>query len=90
MGHTVFAHRNFNLHARVIHLAQHFLHTAYWLAKQTRWFGQLDHHHLTDRCITGGTFGNQNVLSKAAVLWGYQPNTAFLQQATNDGLCRTL
>ena len=89
MRHAVFAHRNFNLHAGVVHLAQHFLHTPHRLTVQTWRLCQLDHHHLTDQRFTGGGFGNQYVLTVTPVFGRDQPDTAFLQQASDDGMRRS-
>jgi hypothetical protein len=87
---AVLAHRNFNLHARVVHLAQHFLDATYRLSKQGRWLHQLHHNNLTDPGQAGGGFGNQHILPIAFVFGGNQPDTALLQQATDDGLRRSL
>ena len=46
MRHTIFTHRNFNLHAGVVNFAQHFLNAANRLPKQRRRFCQLHHHYL--------------------------------------------
>jgi len=46
MRHAVLAHRDLDLHAGVVDLAQHFLDASHGLAVQGRWFGQFDHHHL--------------------------------------------
>ena len=86
MGHTVFAHRNFDFHARVIDLPQHLHHTARRLAKQGGGFGQFNDHHLAGFGRARGAFGNQHVLAIALVFRCHQPNTTLLQQATNDGL----
>jgi hypothetical protein len=56
------------------------------LSKQTRRLGQLHDNDLTHQGIACGAFGNQDVLSIAAVFRGDQPNTTFLQQAPNNGL----
>ena len=47
MRHTVFAHCDFNFHARVVNFTQHFHHAAYRLSKQSRRLGQLNHDDLT-------------------------------------------
>ena len=90
MRNAVFAHGNFNLHTGVIDLAQHLLDAANWLAKQRRWLGQLHHHDLPGLGCARSTFGNQDILTIALVFRRDQPDTAFMQQAANDGVGRTL
>ena len=87
--HAVLAHRDFNLHAWVVDLAQHFLDTAHRLPKQSGRLGQLDHHHLPRFGRSDGAFGNHHVLPIAFVFRCHQPQTAFVQQAPNDGLLWT-
>jgi phage tail protein X len=41
MRHAVFAHRDFDFHAGVVDLAQHFLDAAHGLAEQRRRLGEL-------------------------------------------------
>ena len=90
MRHAVLAHGDFDLHAGVVDLAQHLLHTAYGLAEERGRLDQLNHHHLTRFGGTRGPFGDQDVLPVALVFRGDQPDAAFLQQAPDDGLRRTL
>ena len=90
MRHAVFAHGNFNFHAGIVNFAQHLLDTAHRLAKQRGGFGQLHHHYLTCLGRPGRTFGNQYVLTITLVFGRYQPDTAFLQQATDNGIGRSL
>ena len=86
MRHAIFAHRDFDFHARVIEFSQHLFDAAHRLTVQAGQLGQLDHHHLTDLGLSGGCLGNQNVLAIALVFGGHQPNAPFLQQTPNDGL----
>jgi hypothetical protein len=44
--HAVLAHRDLDLHAGVVDLAQHFLHAADRLAVEAGRLGQFDHDHL--------------------------------------------
>ena len=90
MRNAVFAHRNFDLHARIIHFAQHFADAAYRLSVQGRRLHEFDHHHLPSTCIAGCAAWNQDILAIALVLRGHQPDAAFLQEAADDGLGRTL
>ena len=86
MRHAVFAHRDFDLHARIVYLAQHFADAPYRLPVKSRRLDQLDHHHLAGARIAGSPARNQNILAIALVLGRYQPHAAFLQEAANDGL----
>ncbi len=84
--HTVFAHRNFDLHAGVVNLAKDFLDPAHGLAKKCGRLGQLDHHNLAGLGGADGPLGNEHVLPVALVFRRYQPDAAFLQQPANDGV----
>jgi len=86
MRHAVFAHRDFNFHARVIDLAQHLGNAPHRLAVQSRRLDQLDHHHLASARAAGGPARDQDVLAIALVFGCHQPHAAFLQQTANDGL----
>ena len=86
MRHAIFAHRNFNFHARVVNLAQHFPDPPDRLAEQRRRLGELHHHHLPGFGGAGGAFRNQHVLAVALVFGRNQPNAAFLQQTADDGI----
>ena len=88
--HAVLAHRDLDLHARVVHLAQHLLHAADGLAVQRRRLGQLDDDHLPGPGGADGALGNHHVLAEALVLGRHQPQAAFVQQAADDGLRRAL
>ena len=90
MRHAVFAHGDFDFHAGVVHLAQHFFDASHGLSEQAGRFGQLDHHHLPHFGHTGGALGDQHILAIALVFWRHQPHAAFLQQTANDGLRRPL
>ena len=88
--HAVLAHRDFNFHAGVVHLAQHLGDAAHRLAKQRGWLGQFHHHHLPRLGAGQRMGGNQHILPVALVLGRHQPDAAFLQQPANQGLLRTL
>ena len=90
MWDAVFAHRDFDLHARIVHLAQHFADTSHWLSVQSRRLHQLHYHHLPGACITGRPAWNQDILAIAFVFRCHQPDAALLQETPNDGLSRTL
>jgi hypothetical protein len=88
--HAVLAHRDLDLHARVVDLAQHFFHAAHGLAEQRRRLGELHDDDLTHLRGTGGALGNQNVLAIALVFGCDEPDAAFVQQAADDRLLRAL
>ena len=90
MRHAVLAHGNLDLHARVVDFTQHLGDAAHGLAKQRGRLGQLDHHDLSRLGGACSAFGDQHILAVALVLRRHQPDTAFLQQAADDGLWRAL
>jgi len=83
--YVVFAHRNLNFHAGVVHLTEHLFHPPHGLAVQGRRLGQFHHHHLPSLGGADGALGDQDILAVALVFGGDQPDTAFLQQTANDG-----
>ena len=86
MRHAIFTHGNFDFHARVIYLAQHFFDATDRLTVQAWRLCELDNNHLSHRSFGGRTFVDQHILAVALVFWRDQPDAAFLQQATDDGL----
>jgi hypothetical protein len=82
--HLVLAHRDLDLHAGVVDLAQHLGDAAHRLRMQRRRLGQFDRHHLPDRGAGGGVLRDQDVLAVAAVLGCHHPLAAFVQQAADD------
>ena len=86
MRHAVFANGNFNLHAGVVNLTQHFLDATHWLPKQSRRLDQFNHHHLPWFGRSRSPFGDQYILPITFVFRSHQPHAALLQQATNNGL----
>ena len=88
MRHTVFAHRNFNLHARVVNFAQHLFDAAHGLSKQSGGLYQFHHHNLPGLGRANGALGNEHVLPVTFVFGGHNPDATFVQQAANDGLRR--
>ena len=84
--HAVLAHGDLDLHARVVHLTEHFSDAAHRLAEQRGWLGQLHHHHLPGLGGTQGTCGDEDVLPIALVFGSHNPDAALLQQATDDGM----
>ena len=90
MRHAVFAHGDFNLHAGIVNLAQDLLDAPHWLAVQGRWLRQFNDNDLTRFGRARRSFGNQYVLPIAFIFRDDNPDTAFLQQAADDGLIRSL
>jgi hypothetical protein len=88
--HAVFAHRNLDLHAGIVDLAQHLLDPAHGLPEQGGRLGQFDHHHLPRLAGAGGGLGNHHILAVALVFGGHDPDAALVQQAPNDGMSRAL
>ena len=84
MRHLVLAHRDLDLHAGIVDLAQHLDHAAHRL-REHRWrLGQLHCDHLADRGAGGGVLGNQDVLAVAPVFRRHQPHAVFVQQPADD------
>ena len=83
---TVFTHRNFDLHPRIVHLAQHLLDATDRLTKKRWRLHQFNHYHLADPGHTGGALRDQNILTVALIFGRDQPDAAFVQQAANNGL----
>ena len=90
MRHAVFAHGDFDLHARVVHVAQHFGNAAHGLAVQGGRLGQFHHDNLPRLGASQRILGQYHVLSVAFVFGCEQPDAVFLQQTTNQGLAAAL
>ncbi len=88
--HAVLAHRDLDLHAGVVDLAQHLLDPPDRLAVQAGRLGELHHHHLPRLGRAGRALGDQDILAVALVLRRDQPDAAFVQQAADDRLRRAL
>ena len=84
--HAVLAHRDLDLHAGVVDLAQHFLHAADRLAVEARRLGEFDHDHLPRLGEAGRALGDQDVLAVALVFGRDEPHAALVQQAADDRL----
>ena len=80
----VLAHRDLDLHAGVVDLAQHLGDAAHRLRMQGRRFGQLHRHDLPHRRAGGGVLRDQDVLAVAPVFRGDDPLPALVQQAADD------
>ena len=82
--HFVLAHRDLDLHARVVDLAQHLGHAAHGLRMQRWRFGQFHRHDLPHGGAGGGVLGDQDVLTITAVFRGHEPLPTFMKQAADD------
>ena len=82
--HFVLAHRDLDLHARVVDLAEHLDHAAHRLREHRRRLGQFHRHHLSGGGRGRGVLRDQDVLAVAPVLWRHQPHAVFVQQAADD------
>ena len=83
-GHFVLAHRDLDLHAGIVDLAEHLGDTAERLRMQRWRLGQFDRHHLPDACVGDGVARHDDVLAIALVFRGHQPDAALVQQAADD------
>ena len=84
--HAVFAHRNLQLHARVVNLPQHLLHAPHRLAVERGRLGQQHAHHLSRLGAAQRiSRGDEHIASVAFVLRRHQPHAVFAQQAPDDG-----
>jgi hypothetical protein len=82
--HLVLAHRDLDLHAGVIDLAQHFRHAPHRLRVQRGRLGQFDRHHLPDGGAGGAVFRDQDVLAITPVFRGHDPLATLVKQAADD------
>ena len=78
MGDAEFANRNFNLHPRIIDLAQDLFDASNRLTIKTGGFGEFHHHHLAHVGRTRGPFGDDHILAVTFVFGRHKPDTVFL------------
>ena len=88
MRYAVFAHRDLDLHARVVDFAKHLLHPAHRLAVQGRRLHKFNHHDLARLGGSRRAPGYQNVLAVAFVFGCDEPYPPLLQQTPDDRLLR--
>ncbi len=82
MRHAVFAHRNFDFHARIVDITQDFDNLADRLGK-TRWLlGQLDADYLPGLGFARRT-GQDDVLSDTLVFGSDHPDPVFVEQTAD-------
>ncbi len=86
MRHAVLAHGDFDFHAGVVHIAQHFGNAPDGLAVERGRLGEFNHHNLPLLGASQRVFGQDDVLPVALVFRRQQPQAVFLQQAANDGV----
>ena len=82
--HLVLAHRDLDLHAGVVDLAQHLGHATHRLRVQRRRLGQFHRHDLPHRRAGDGVLGDQDVLAIAAIFRRDDPLPALVQQTADD------
>ena len=84
MRHAEFAHGNFDFHARVVRVAQHFGHAARGLGMQRRLAREGDDGDLPFARAAQAAFFKQHVLPVAAVFRPGQPHAAFAHEAGDE------
>ncbi|KCB33243.1 hypothetical protein L543_1089 [Bordetella hinzii L60] len=80
-GHIELAHRDFDFHAGIVDLAQHFEHLAQRLGMTGRLLDDLDRHHLPMLGAVGVARRNQDVVLDALV-FGHHDGQPMLVQET--------
>jgi hypothetical protein len=80
--HAELAHRDLDLHAGVVDIAQHFDHAAHRLGIAGRLFGQFDADHLPALALPGEP--GQDVLADALVFGHHDPGAVLIEQAADD------
>ncbi len=83
--HLVLAHRDLDLHARVVDLAEHLGHAADGLRVHRRRLGEFDRDDLSGGRVRDRVLRDQDVLPVALVFGRDQPDTALVQQPADDG-----
>ena len=85
MRHIKLAHGDLDLHARIVHVAQHLDHAADGRRVPARRRGDLHRHHLPGLRALGAPRLDQDVVLDALVLGGQDQHTTFLHQAAHHG-----
>jgi SAM-dependent methyltransferase len=83
--HAVLAHGDFDFHARVVDIAQHFHDAAERLRMAAREIRQFDHHHLADLRLLG-VLRDQNVVADALVFRRDDQGAVLVEQAADHAL----
>ena len=82
--HLVLAHRDLDLHAGIVDVAEHLGDAPDRLRMQRRRLGQLDGDHLAGLGLRGGVLRDQDVLTIALVLRRDDPDAVLQQQPADD------
>ena len=85
MRHIELAHGDLDLHARIVHVAQHLDHAADGRRVPARRRGDLHRHHLPGLRALGATGLNQDVVLDALIFGGQNQHAPFLHQAAHHG-----
>ena len=83
--HIELAHGDLDLHARIVHVAQHFDHAADGRRVPARRRGDLHRHHLPGLRPLGATGLNQDVVLDALIFGSEDQHAPFLHQAAHHG-----
>ena len=83
MRDTEFSYRNFNFHARIIGIAQHFHHATGRHGIAVAIGFQRHHDHLIGRCAVQIVCIEQNVGTQAYIVRIDQPDTLFINDVTD-------
>ena len=82
MRHAVFTHSDFDFHAGIIDITQHFSDSAHRLGIARWLLSQFNTDHLTGLGLAGFT-SELNIMADAFILRHYQPDTIFIDQSAN-------
>ena len=82
--HLVLAHRDLDLHAGIVDLAEHLGDAADRLRVHRRRLGQFDRDHLAGGGVGDRVLRNEDVLAVALVFGRHQPDAALVQQPADD------
>ncbi|CAJ0881046.1 hypothetical protein R76727_03343 [Ralstonia mannitolilytica] len=88
--HAVLAHRDFDLHARVVDLTQHLDHAADRLHVAVRIFQDLHAHHLAHLGLALPLGRDQDVAAQALVFGRHHQRAVLGKQAADDAFVRPL
>ena len=85
MRHIKLAHGDLDLHARIVHVAQHLDHAADGRRVPARRRGDLHRHHLPGLRTLGAACLDQDVVLDALIFGSQDQHAPFLHQATHHG-----
>ena len=87
--HAVLAHRDFDFHARVVDIADHFDHAAERLRMTAREIGELDRHHLPDLRLLR-VLRDEDVVADALVFRHEDQRAVLVDEPADDALVRAV